>query len=247
MGTGRSSTAGTSSQRKYDDLTRSWRRRRRTLFVTLALLCLLVVLASFITSRQWPQAGWWLGLLGGVASAFWLIARLSPPGWIENWQAGSRGEKATAKALKPLEEVGWVILHDLPAGRGNIDHIAIGPAGVYLLDSKVLGGIVTVDQHGGVTVQRPDEDLTYQHTGSRHLLRLAQQTHDRVRADTRINLWVTPVMVLWSEFPDCIVESDCTYVHGDELAGWLQSRPQCLAPSRLAQVAQAVTAAWPRT
>ena len=49
---------------------------------------------------------------------------------------------ATAKALRGLEDEGWIVMHDLPAGRGNIDHILVGPGGVFLLDSKRLDGSV---------------------------------------------------------------------------------------------------------
>jgi len=167
-------------------------------------------------------------------------------GWVENWQLGSWGEQATAKALGDLEHEGWTVLHDLPAGRGNVDHIVIGPGGVFLLDSKRLSGSVLV-RDGVVTVSRPDDpDLTYQHTGAVHLLHLARQTHDRILAATRINTWVAPVMVLWADFPQGEAEDRCAYVHGDRIAEWLRSKPQTIAPQRVRQVADAVRAAWVR-
>lgn len=236
--------AGASSQRKYDELTRSWRRRNWKVFALLGFICCAVVAASFVAAQRWPVGAWFFGLFGGVAWAFWLIARWTPPGWIENWQSGAVGEVATAKALRALEPEGWFVLHDLDAGYGNVDHIAVGPGGVFLLDSKRLGGSVTVDDRG-VTVRRLDDpDLRYQHTGDRHLLSLARQTHERVLTSSRLNTWVAPVMVLWAEFPQRVVEDRCSYVHGDELAAWLRSRPQRIAPARVRQVADAVRTAW---
>ena len=202
------------------------------------------MLASLVSAQIWPGGGWMFGVFGGAAMAFWLIARLSPPAWIENWQSGAWGEQATAKVLRELEQEGWIVLHDLPAGRGNVDHIVVGPTGVYLLDSKRLGGSVNVDATG-VTVQRIDDpDLTYQHTGTGHLVGLARQTHGRVLARSRIRTWVTPVMVLWAEFPQRVVEGRCVYVHGDELVALLRARPQMIAPNRVSQVADAVRSAW---
>lgn len=216
------------------------------MFAVVALICSAVVLASFVSAQRWPAYAWTCGVFGGAALAFWVVARISPPAWIENWQSGSWGEVATAKALRKLEPDGWVVLHDLPAGRGNVDHIAVGPGGVYLLDSKRLGGSVTVDGNG-VTVRRFDDpDLSYQHSGSGHILSLARQTHQRVLASTRIKTWVTPVMVLWAEFPQRVAQDRCVYVHGDELVAWLRARPQTIAPSRVHQVAQAVRASWER-
>jgi hypothetical protein len=76
------------------------------------------------------------------------------------------------------------------------------------------------------------------------MLSLAHQTHDRVLARTRINVWVTPVMVMWGEFPQGTVEGRCVYLQGDELTAWLGSRPQRVAPARVQQIAEAVRAAW---
>jgi hypothetical protein len=240
----RENVAGASAQQKYEELTRSWRKRNRTLFVCVAVICAAFVGGSFFAAQHWKSQGWLFGLVAGAAFAFWVIARVSPPPWIENWQNGAWGERSTARALKPLEREGWIVLHDLPARFGNIDHVVVGPTGVYLLDSKRFGGTVTVDDTG-MTVRRVDDpDLSYQHTGTGHVVSLARQTHDQILAASRINTWVTPVMVLWSPFPQRVVEQRCAYVQGDELVGWLRARPQAIAPARVAQVAEAARRAW---
>jgi hypothetical protein len=238
------SVAGALSQRKYDEMLRSWRRRNRKLFAVLALICTAIMGASFVLAQRWTSQAWTLGLMGGAAMAFFVVARISPPAWIENWQVGAWGEQATAKVLRPLQREGWVVLHDLPMGKGNVDHLVVGPGGVYLLDSKRLAGSVTVEA-GDVTVRRLDDpDLSYRHPGTPHLMNLARQTHQRVLETSRIRTWVTPVMVLWAEFPQRVTVERCAYVHGDELTNWLRSRPQTIAPGRVEQVAGAVRAAW---
>jgi hypothetical protein len=63
------------------------------------------------------------------------------------WEAGALGEQRTAEVLAELEGGGWRALHDLHwPGRpfANIDHIAIGPGGVAVIDSKNWSGQVTV-------------------------------------------------------------------------------------------------------
>jgi hypothetical protein len=239
----RATRPGASSQEKYNTLTRAWRRRHRKLFAVVALICGSICVLSFVAAQLFPRAGWLLGCFGGAAIAFWLIARWSPPGWIENWQGGAYGEQATAKALRALEEEGWIVLHDLRAGRGNVDHIAIGPGGVYLLDSKRLGGTVSV--HGtSATVRRIDDpDLSYEIPRG-HIVSLARQTHQRVLASSRINVWVTPVMVIWADFPQRVAGDQPFYVKRDELVTWLKSRPQTVAASRVQQLADVVATAW---
>jgi len=55
----------------------------------------------------------------------------------ETFEAGGLGEAEVARALAPLTAEGWFLLHDrdLPAG-GNVDHVAVGPSGVAVVDAK---------------------------------------------------------------------------------------------------------------
>ena len=72
----------------------------------------------------------------------------------ESFEAGGRGEAEVARVLAPLTAVGWFLLHDrdLPAG-GNVDHIAVGPPGVAVID---LNSAFADTHRSGVLV----EDLT---------------------------------------------------------------------------------------
>ena len=63
-----------------------------------------------------------------------------------NYEKGADGELETTRALAELTVTGWRMLYDrcLPYG-GNIDHIAVGPAGIVVGDAKAWFGPVTVD------------------------------------------------------------------------------------------------------
>ena len=63
------------------------------------------------------------------------------------YERGADGEVATAHALAALPVSGWFVLHDVrwPGKRfANIDHVAIGPGGVFVIDSKAWSGVVEV-------------------------------------------------------------------------------------------------------
>lgn len=63
------------------------------------------------------------------------------------WAQGAEGERQVAAALRPLGQFGWVALHDVHwPGRpqANIDHIAVGPGGVVVIDAKNWTGAVTL-------------------------------------------------------------------------------------------------------
>jgi hypothetical protein len=65
-----------------------------------------------------------------------------------NYRAAALSEPQTAAALAPLADQGWRILHDRrwPGSTtgANVDHLAIGPGGVFVIDSKHWSGTVQV-------------------------------------------------------------------------------------------------------
>ncbi|MCW2754796.1 MAG: hypothetical protein JWQ32_2207 [Marmoricola sp.] len=66
--------------------------------------------------------------------------------YAEKWEKGAEGESHTAAALAQLGP-GWTHWHDLkwPGRRfANIDHLAIGPGGIFVIDSKNWSGAITV-------------------------------------------------------------------------------------------------------
>ncbi len=63
------------------------------------------------------------------------------------WEAGAVGEKATGQVLSHLDSSVWTTWHDVRwpgRQRANIDHVVIGPSGVFVVDSKNWSGTVLV-------------------------------------------------------------------------------------------------------
>jgi hypothetical protein len=55
----------------------------------------------------------------------------------QNIRLGLRGEQAVAEALNEAADSGFRAFHDLPAADNwNIDHVAVGTRGVFLIESK---------------------------------------------------------------------------------------------------------------
>lgn len=54
-----------------------------------------------------------------------------------SWYTGALGEQAVGRQLKRLSP-GWTVLHAIPVGTGesDIDHLLIGPPGVFTLNTK---------------------------------------------------------------------------------------------------------------
>ena len=67
----------------------------------------------------------------------------------ELWERGADGEQATAAALDALPKESWTVFHDVRwPGRkfANVDHVAVGPTGVFVIDSKNWSGSITVSR-----------------------------------------------------------------------------------------------------
>lgn len=64
------------------------------------------------------------------------------------WARGAGGEEHVAKALAKHLNSNIVVVHDrrVPGSRSNIDHIAIAPSGVWVIDSKRYKGKVRVSK-----------------------------------------------------------------------------------------------------
>jgi hypothetical protein len=104
--------------------------------------------AGLLGSLIAPRLGLVLGGLAAVVAGGWLRFRPSPEAIA--WRRAAAGERRTARLLGPLEQLGWVVLHDLavPGSRANIDHLAIGPGGIFVIDSKQYRGRLQLDGSG---------------------------------------------------------------------------------------------------
>jgi hypothetical protein len=104
------------------------------------------------TPGMWWVSGFAVGLMLAVGTVLWIL----PPEHVLRWGTGAVGERATADAIRPLLKEGWEVWHDIPDGRGNIDHLLAGPAGVFLLETKFPSGQAAVED-GVLTVRYPDD------------------------------------------------------------------------------------------
>ncbi len=55
---------------------------------------------------------------------------------IRSYRIGFEGERITAQNLTPLFCRGYYVFHDIPMGDYNVDHVVVGPNGVFAIESK---------------------------------------------------------------------------------------------------------------
>lgn len=137
------------------------------------------------------------------------------------WSAGADGERRVAAALGRLPP-GWHVHHDrlLRPGRGhtNLDHVVVGPSGIYLVDTK--------NWSGGTSVHKGN---LWQHTSSsspkgRELDNVSRFAGEMERS---LGLPVVPVIALAtraSSFARQRVRG-VEIIPRDELVAWLLAQP----------------------
>jgi nuclease-like protein len=131
----------------------AYRRRRAEELAawtrSLAWRAPLVAAAGLVGHVLVAQAGLpWAGLVGLAVAALggWRL-RFRPSEQARTWQRGAAGERHTARLLGRLarDGYGYVVFHDLAVpgnSRANVDHLVIGPTGVFIIDSKQWTGSV---------------------------------------------------------------------------------------------------------
>jgi hypothetical protein len=125
-------------------------RRRRALELaawtrSLAWRAPLVAAAGALGQVLATQAGLpRAGLLGLAAALAGWRMRFHASEQARTWQRGAHGERRTARLLDRLTRDGYSVFHDLavPGSPANVDHLVIGPSGVFVIDSKQWSGSV---------------------------------------------------------------------------------------------------------
>ena len=135
--------AGGSAQRRYEKLAADRRAgRSRRLIINLAVASAVAIGAWIAFHEQYPTFFPWIT---GVILFMGFAKAVVEPDHIRAWGMGAEGERATHRELARLADR-YEVINDrqLPGERGNIDHLVIGPGGVWVVESKRMVGKLTI-------------------------------------------------------------------------------------------------------
>ena len=174
-----------------------------------------------------------LGALAAVAAGWAVRFRPSPEAVA--WRRGAAGEQRTARLLRPLERDGWAVLHDLavPGSQANLDHLVIGPGGVFVIDSKQYRGRVQLDSSGRLWHGR------YSLTPTLQAVSFEADQAALVLPDPAVVVVVVPIVAVHSaQVPSGkVVVDGVPVVSAKRLPGMLRQLPAVLGPERVAALA----------
>lgn len=132
------SEAGRSAHERYATLSARHRAGRRRRITNLVIATIVAIGAAIWMGDRYGSLLLWL--FGSV----YLIAILKAviePSHVRAWSIGAEGERVTGRELDKLPD-GYRVLHDLRilGSRANVDHVVIGPTGVFVVESKRMRG-----------------------------------------------------------------------------------------------------------
>jgi nuclease-like protein len=191
----------------------SHKRTRGFLLVGLVGIALLSLISGFaigggfaIARLRWQVA---VSIALSAACLFWFLAFLLYR-WTSkkmdaldrermSWRKGALGESHTAETLKSLPD-GYVLINDVTKKLGNIDHVVIGPTGVYVIDVKNWNGTIKADGEGELlwNGRAPGKPAI------RNMLRAVMDFQNKIKALTENEYFVRGLIV----FPIAYVDAD---------------------------------------
>lgn len=148
------------------------------------------------------------------------------------WRRGAAGEEEVARQLDKLGP-GWRVIHSVPVGPNDtdIDHVVIGPPGVFTLNTKNhLGKRVTVYEYAiyvsGVKQPYLSKSRAEGRRGSRIL-----------SSACGFEVVVNPVVVIMSD--ELVLKGSPKQVNvvgRRKVVDWLDRRPTQLSPGRIESI-----------
>lgn len=110
-----------------------------------------------------------------------------------SYRAGVAGEQRTAGVLAGLERDGYRVLHSVPLSpRKDIDHLVIGPTGVWAINTKATTYDVTARADGAVYSDR------YRQKWIESISRDAIVAAEHLSLAVRMGLRGRPLVAVWS-------------------------------------------------
>ena len=161
----------------------------------------------------------------------------------DHWSRGAEGEVVLAEAMGPLSADGYYHLDDrrLPGSEANLDHVLIGPAGVFVIDAKNWSGQLRVDGKSLRQDERRRDD---------HLERVRVQAVDvstliEESLGRRVEVWAAICFTGEAALPSRTAVDRVHLVNRDELVPFVRSLERRLDQSAVDEVMQALLARLP--
>lgn len=125
-------------RQRLETVTENWRFLSAALVCGLAATVLTVFLPAWL--RQFAAGAWVTAVIAAIA---FVVYQSSATMYLD---FGAEAERWTAKALEPLQAGGWRIMNRVEFRNYDVDHILVGPGGIWVVETKWTGDDRNLDE-----------------------------------------------------------------------------------------------------
>jgi hypothetical protein len=180
-----------------------------------------------------PQKSVFVTFLAAIAIfvTTWKAFRLRAQ--IRQLKLGRDGERAVGEYLEKLREKGFKVFHDLVGGNFNVDHVIIGPPGVYSIETKTLSK--PTDRDARITYsdgQLKADGRVFQRDPIAQVRAGAQWIRQILAESTGKEFYVHPVLLFPGWFIEPIpreLKAEIWVLEPKALAKYLENEPPLLS------------------
>ncbi len=152
---------------------------------------------------------------------------------VESFFKGARGEEVVAGLLSRMPD-SWHVFHDYEAGSHHVDHVLVGPAGVFAVETKNWRDVVTLES---------GEIIAGGHVPNHPPIAQAVAEAKAVKAELARAGWegdVSPVVCFASGTfqGDFAKAGAVTVANANAFLEWLLRQPAALAPNECTRLLQ---------
>lgn len=120
----------------------SWKRMQ--IFDGIEMLMMLTAVMGIFTAWEWvrwfreiPPNPIGSSILFGILCVVVVMRIARNIRSLKNYSLGLMGERHVAEMLEELKVHGYYVIHDVSCGRMNIDHVLVGPGGIFTIETKM--------------------------------------------------------------------------------------------------------------
>jgi len=162
-----------------------------------------------------------------------------------NHRLGFMGERVVGEALNQLLRDGFHVFHDLPFDGFNIDHVVVGPPGVFTIETKSRRKPLDIPGTERARVVYDGEQLFYPKGATRHGL------HQVELGAKTLSTWLSsatgepttalPVLVLPGWYVDLQGKGPVSVINEKWVQKFFTSKPQVLSPTHIQRIVHQLT------
>ena len=192
---------------------------------------------------------WWVFVLVGLGpfifSAYKVVRFVERA---RNLRLGYEAESAVGEELNLLMKEGFSVFHDMPGDKAfNIDHVVVGPTGVFAVETKGRAKLAKKGDKSAYTVELRENGLAFPDWTTQEPLdqarRNAQWLAKWLSSAVGEPVNVKPALVLPGWYVDLKAKSDVAVLSGKQCLGYFpKAKATPLSPKLIQQIAHQLDA-----